>query len=146
MDEIVRLIDENLEYISHEIIEDSLIIHVVSKQKEVICPYCGQSSSRVHSTYKRSFQDLPVQGKKVTVKINNKKMFCENEDCKTATFAETFSFLAPKSKKSNRLIEKIINISLETSSVIAASLLRDGVVEIGKSTICNILKKKESLK
>ncbi|WP_157732415.1 transposase family protein [Thermoanaerobacterium sp. RBIITD] len=28
------------------------------------CPFCGHTSSKVHSHYKRSFQDLPMQGNK----------------------------------------------------------------------------------
>jgi hypothetical protein len=96
----------------------------------------------VHSRYKRSFQDLPVQDKKLIVEIDNRKLFCDNPDCKNVTFAETFSFLPAKGKKSKRLLDKIIDVSLTVSSVTASALLRDGVVDIGKSTICNMLKKK----
>jgi hypothetical protein len=71
-------------------------------------------------------------------------MFCDNPDCKNTTFAETFSFLPHKGKKSKRLLEKIIEVSLNVSSITAASLLQNGVVDIGKSTICNMLTKTKS--
>ncbi|WP_209125552.1 transposase family protein [Alkalihalobacillus sp. BA299] len=32
----------------------------------------------MHSRYKRSFQDLPIQGKKVLITLSNRKMFCDN--------------------------------------------------------------------
>jgi transposase len=101
-------------------------------------------SARVHSNYERSFQDLPIQGKKVKVVIRNRKLFCENSDCAKTTFAESFDFLSPKAKKSKRLLQAIVDFSLRTSSVAASEQLRDGVVDIGKSTICNLLKKQSS--
>jgi len=34
----------------------------------VICPYCQQPPTKVHSKYEKSFQDLPIQGKKLEQK------------------------------------------------------------------------------
>ena len=144
MDEFIKNLDENLRYKKHEVVGDTYFLFVTSTREKLICPYCGQPSSRVHSTYTRSFQDLPVQDKKVVVEIENRKMFCDNPECKKTTFAETFPFLPYKGKKSKRLIEKIIDISLTVSSVTASALLQDGVVNVGKSTICNMLKKTKS--
>ncbi len=73
MDEFIELLDENLEYISHEIIDDTIYINVVSNRKEYQCPYCGNYSYNVHSKYKRTFQDLPMQNKKVEIILTNKK-------------------------------------------------------------------------
>ena len=144
MDAFIKRLDANLTYEKDETVGGTYYLYAASTRKKVDCPYCGQSSYRVHSTYTRSFQDLPIQDKKVIVVIKNRKMFCDNPDCKKTTFAETFSFIPPKGKKSKRLIEKIIDISLNVSSVTAASLLSDGVVNIGKSTICTMLKKTKS--
>ena len=55
MDEFIKLLDENLDYLEHTIIEDTIYIYVTSNRKEVICPCCGKPSSKVHSTYERSF-------------------------------------------------------------------------------------------
>jgi transposase len=144
MDEFLKVLDENLQYIRHEIIGGTIYLYVISIQEELDCPYCGKPSLRVHSKYTRSFQDLPLQDKKVIIVINNKKMFCDNPKCEKTTFAETFEFLPPKGKKSKRLLDKITNISLTVSSITASSLLRDGIADVGKSTICNMLKKTKS--
>ncbi|WP_081467102.1 transposase family protein [Acetivibrio clariflavus] len=61
--------------------------------KEVTCPFCDRPSSRIHFTYNRTFQDLPIQGNKVFIIICNRKMFCDNSDCKHTTFAERFDFM-----------------------------------------------------
>ena len=142
MDEIIKLLDENLEYLSHKIIGDTIFINVVSNREEVICPYCGDPSSKVHSHYERSFQDLPIQGKKVRVMLSNRKMLCYNPECNHTTFAESFDFLKFKAKKTKRLEDEIINISMNVSSLTATDLLRNSVANVGKSTICNLLKKR----
>jgi transposase len=144
MDEIIKLLDKNLDYVSHEIREDVMYITVKSNKAEVACPFCGGASSKVHSAYRRTIQDLPIQGKKVVLIINNRKMFCKNPECNHTTFAETFPFLPKKSKKTERLKEEILRLSLNCSSVAAAELLSQSVVSIGKSAICRYIKKQRS--
>lgn len=144
MEELIKLLFKDLEYLCHEVIDDTIYISLESSKKLVICPYCQRPSEKVHSYYKRSFQDLPIQGKKVIYIINNKKMFCNNPDCEITTFAETFEFLGFKAKKSKRLEDEIMNISVNMSSLAAEQLLKTSVGKVGKSTICNILKKRSS--
>jgi len=138
---IVKMLDENVTYLEHQIIGDYIVVLVESSREEAVCPNCGKPSSRVHSTYERSFQDLPIQGKKVYVNIINRKYFCENRDCPNTTFAESFGCLKPKAKKSERLINEIMKISVEVSSVAASKMLKDGIADVSKSTICDMLKK-----
>ncbi|MEJ8553254.1 transposase family protein [Tepidibacter sp. Z1-5] len=142
MNALIKLLDEKLEYIKHEITDDTIKIWVESNKLEVICTYCNTPTSKVHSRYERSFQDLPLQGKKVVIIINNRKMFCNNPNCNHKTFAETYDFLSPKGKKSKRLEDEIINISINVSSITASNILSRHVAKVGKSTICNLLKKR----
>ena len=144
MDEFIKELDVNLDYLNHEITEDEVIIYVASKRKLCKCPYCGCASIRVHSRYEKSFQDLPIMGKKTKVIIENRKFFCDNPDCTFTTFAERFDFLKQNGKKTKRLIEKIIDISLNTSSIAASRTLKGGIADVGKSTICNLLKKRHT--
>jgi len=144
MDEIIKLLDKNLEYIIHEIIGDTIFINVVSNRDTVICPYCGIPSSKVHSRYERRFQDLPIQGKKVRFILNNRKMFCNTPDCNHTTFAESFDFLKFKATKTTGLENEIINLSMNVSSLTATDFLKEGVADVGKSTICNLLKKRST--
>ncbi|MGE5631437.1 MAG: transposase family protein [Caulobacteraceae bacterium] len=144
MDEIIKQLDQNLDYLCHEIIEGKYYITVTSNRKELICPFCGWPSSKKHSTYSRTFQDLPLQGNKVFIIIRNRKMFCKNPDCKHTTFAERFNFLSNKAKKTRRLEDEIVRLSLNCSSIAASKVLKENVVDVGKSTICNLLKKRNT--
>lgn len=142
MDELIKLLDENLDYVSHEIVDRCCYIKVVSNREEAICPFCGAVSAKAHSTYERTFQDLPIQVNKVIIVLNNRKMFCNNPKCSHTTFAERFNFFSNKVKKTKRLEDEIVRVSLNCSSIAASALLKKNVVDVGKSTICNLLKKR----
>lgn len=144
MDEFIKFLDINLDFVSREIIDDLCYITVVSNREEVTCPFCGLPSSRAHSAYERTFQDLPILGKKVIVVLNNRKMFCDNPECEHTTFAERFDFLSNKAKKTKRLEDEIVRISLNCSSTAASEILSKNVVSVGKSTVCNLLKKRKT--
>jgi transposase len=101
MEEIIEALDENLSYLGHEMFDDYIAVWMASNREEISCPFCGKMASKVHSIYERSFQDLPIQGKKVYVNIANRKYFCDNPNCSHTTFAESFACLRPKAKKAS---------------------------------------------
>ena len=142
MEELLKLLDPFLVLENINFEEDRISLYTKSTRTDVVCPYCKTTSNKVHSHYSRSFQDLPIQGNKVTIVLDNRKMFCQNPNCGHKTFAEKFSFLVHKSKKTIRLEDEIVRISQNISSVKAAKLLKKSVAMVGKSTICNILKKR----
>jgi transposase len=141
MEDMIKLLDETLEYDCHEIQDDDMIIRVASALKTAICPYCNQESGQVHSRKTRTLKDLPIQGKKVRLLLEQKKYFCKNEICERKTFAERFAFFEPNATKTNRLQEEILRVSLTQSSIAASRYLRNSVADVGKSTICAMLKK-----
>ena len=141
MEELIKLLDENLHYDGYEIQGDELFIYVRAKRREAICPYCGKPSRQIHSCRTRTLKDLPVQGKKVKILLAQKKYFCKNAACARRTFAERFDFFEPQATKTKRLQTEILRVALTQSSVAASRYLRSSVAEVGKSTICNLLKK-----
>ena len=141
MDEFVKLLCGELSYVKHETDGEIIRIYVKSNRYEANCPYCGEIAKKAHSRYERRFRDLPIQGKKVEIVLDNLKYFCNNPECGRKTFAESFECLPFKGKRSRRLTEAIVELSLNVSSVTASALLKKGTADVGKSTICNLLKK-----
>lgn len=144
MDELVKMIDSAFEYIRHETDVGVMRIFVRSTRLESKCPYCGTVSLQVHSVYPRKFRDLPIQGNKVEIVIDNRKYFCANPGCEHKTFAEVFECLPKMGRRSKRLTEAIMNTAINLSSVTAAKTLGQGTADVGKSTICRLLKKERS--
>lgn len=141
MDELVKAIEPSFEYIRHEIDGGVMRIFVYSTRQEANCPYCGTASSKVHSVYFRKFWDLPIQDKKVEIVIDNRKYFCMNPECEHKTFAESFNCLPKMGRRSCRLTKVIINTATNLSSITASKTLRQGTADVGKSTICRLIKK-----
>ena len=59
MYDFIKLLDKNIEYVSHQIIDDNCYISVSSNRIWVRFPYCWQMSTKIHSKYERTFQNLP---------------------------------------------------------------------------------------
>lgn len=68
-------------------------------------------------------------------------MFCTNPDCGYKTFSEGFEFVEPKGRKTKRLLERILEVSIKLSSVDSARTLKREHIIVGKSTICELIKK-----
>lgn len=67
------------------------------------CQVCGRASSRVHSTYWRTFKDLPWQDRAVTWRVKVRRFRCSH--CPGRIFAEPVPGLgARKARRSDRLL------------------------------------------
>lgn len=139
--ELIKLLSNDLECTTCRIKNEQVILEIHSTKKQVICPYCNNTSSKIHSVYQREIQDIPIQEKQTILLLNIRKIFCDNPECNHKTFSERFGFVAPNAKKTNRLVDKILMTSTKVSSVSASSLLKAGSIKAGKSSICDLLKK-----
>jgi transposase len=138
MEELIKILDENLQYTGCAIKGSELQIRVNSAREKARCPQCEQISHQVHSRKIRTLKDLPIQGKKVKILLEQKKYFCKNKSCKSKTFAERFDFYEPKATKTKRLQEEILKVALTQSSVAASRYLRSSIADIRLRKKCYI--------
>ena len=117
MNEFIRELGEEYILDDYKVKKDIVVFHISSRCEELVCPYCGEKSNKVHSTYEREIQDLPMQNKKVILLVKTRKMFCGNSLCSKKTFSERHHFVDRKGKKSRRLEKNIIYTSTQLSSV-----------------------------
>ena len=99
MNEFIHELGEDYILDDYKIKKDAVVFHISSKCEELMCPYCGEKSNKVHSTYEREIQDLPMQNKKVILLVKTRKMFCHNSLCSKKTFSENHHFVDRKGKK-----------------------------------------------
>lgn len=59
MNDFIKILDNNLEYIRHEIENYIVKTWVMSNKSDLKCPHCNSVSNKVHFLYERDFQDLP---------------------------------------------------------------------------------------
>jgi transposase len=67
---------------------DLVTIEVETMKPAVPCPLCDRPSGRVHSRYRRNLGDLPWQGCVVRWRLEVRKFFCDNADCRRRIFTE----------------------------------------------------------
>lgn len=138
---MVKQLDTDLDCVDYKVKKNQIIFEVTSSRTSVICPFCGEISTKIHSVYQREIQDIPIHNKQTILLLNINKMFCLNPECRHKTFTQRFNFIEPYGKKTKRLTEQILMTSVKLSSVTASALLKSHAVNISKSSICDLLKK-----
>lgn len=106
MEEFIKLLNEKYQIDKFKMKDNIVVFSISSSESELICPYCGKPSNKVHSSYDREIQDLPMQDKKVVLLVKTRKMFCMNKKCNKKTFSERHCFVEPRGKKTIRLEKK----------------------------------------
>lgn len=141
MDIIVITLDKNYKLLDTRVNDSEVTLYIASTQEELCCPYCGTLTDRVHSYHTRKIQDLPISNRKTNLIVTTRKMKCQNPECVHKSFSERHPFVKSNAQKTNRLIERILKISSEVSSVCSCKLLKNENITVGKSTICTLIKK-----
>ncbi|MGM0166478.1 hypothetical protein IGI39_001438 [Enterococcus sp. AZ135] len=78
MEQIIQSLNSEIIYLNHTIIKNKLMIYGKIERTHFICSYCKMVSSHVHSTYKRTFLDLPVSIYETNIILTIQKFFlCE---------------------------------------------------------------------
>lgn len=134
---------ENLEVRS--IHEEEKEIHIVmqSRTKRCNCSKCKTETSSLHATHHRKVQDLPILGKRVMLDINLYEFNCVNPDCIITSFTETFeSFLNNYSQMTERLVDLMTAIAIETSCESCARILKSMNIKTSGDTVIRTLIKR----
>lgn len=120
--------------------EDAVYIYLKSTTKQFVCPHCGQISKRCHTSHKRTVQDLPVFGKSTYLKIEVYDFDCCNPDCDCVSNVETFEgFFLNKSRMTERLVDLVVELAVNTSCESAARVLRSMNIKISGDTVIRSL-------
>lgn len=139
--DLITELDGNLVVDNVKKAENCIYINCHTQLSEHKCPYCGHSSSRVHSKYIRTITDLPIQNNKVKLILSVHKYFCENDKCNFTTFSESFDFVETRAVRTKRFDNYIKNIGLRGNAMDAVRTLKEMGTNISGNTIINIVKK-----
>jgi transposase len=67
---------------------DAVVVRAKTRGGAVSCPACGTETARVHGYHERTPADVPVDGRRVLVKVRARRMRCPVLDCAVQTFRE----------------------------------------------------------
>jgi transposase len=83
---------------------NSISLVVYSVQTSPCCPLCGQVATSLHSHYQRTVADLPWHGVSIRLRLNTRKLRCQNALCSRKVFCERLpGVVAAYARKTVRL-------------------------------------------
>ncbi|MBV8279019.1 MAG: ISL3 family transposase [Verrucomicrobia bacterium] len=89
------------------------VLHVLAHASAPtsVCPSCGQTSTHLHSRYRRRLADLPVQGTRVECRVVVRRFHCRTIGCKHRIFTErlpqTLRPYARETRRRRRILEHV---------------------------------------
>ena len=90
-----------------------LCIRACARVDSAVCPACGGSSRRVHSRYERRLADAAIGGRRVVIRLQVRRLFCDDPACAKTTFAEQVPGLTVRyGRKTALLAEVLRNIAV----------------------------------
>lgn len=77
MDELIKLLDEDLHFDEYEICDDQIYLRVSSNRDRAQCPYCGHMSHNVHSRKVRTLKDVAHPRKEGEAAVGTKEVLLQ---------------------------------------------------------------------
>jgi len=107
------------------------------------CPSCGTQSTARHSRYWRQLQDLPVQRKRVALRLRLSRWRCRNRECEQAIFRERLGeVVAPWARRTSRVEEVLLLVGHRTGGRAAEFLLKRLSMAVSDDTILRRIKRR----
>ncbi len=122
-------------HIKFSYVTNTEYLHLKSLDSFGICPYCGQISYQVTSTYIRTLTNLPILSRKVIHLFEALKFFCKNDECSKKTFAEQPREEICRYQRRTHRCESVIGNSCTKMSASSTSLLLQAMeIPVSRST------------
>jgi transposase len=103
---------------------DAIVVRARTRGQAVACPGCGAETSRVHGYHERTAADVPVDGRRVVVKVRVRRMRCPALGCKVQTFREQASGVLERyQRRVSRLTAQVSAVARELAGRASARLL-----------------------
>jgi transposase len=104
------------------------------------CPRCGCSSARVHSRYQRRLADAAIAGRPVVIRLQVRRLFCDEPACRKRTFAEQVPGLTARyARKTVLLAGALQHIAVALAGRAGCRLARALSVAASRSTLLRLV-------
>ncbi len=121
--------------------DQQVIIQAHSVSKSGTRPSCNTTSNRVHSTYLRFPQSLPILGMQTHFHLKANRFFCDNDQCSKRTFAEQIEKIVPRyALRSVELNYVLTGLSFEASAEAVARICSRLQIKISPDSVLRFLR------
>jgi transposase len=140
---LVGVVFSGLSALSVEGVEDAgdvVVVRASTKGDAVACPVCGTLTGRVHAFHERVPADVPIDGRRVLVRLRIRRMRCPVTECARQTFREQVPGLIERyQRRTVRLGEQVRSIVRELAGRASARLLPALGIAVGRDTAVRVL-------
>jgi transposase len=103
---------------------EMIVVRACTRGGAVRCPACGTLTGRVHAFHERVPADVPIDGRRVLVRVRVRRMRCRAQGCARQTFREQVpGVLERYQRRTVRLSEQLRSVVRELAGRASARLL-----------------------
>jgi transposase len=128
-----------------EDVEDAgevICVRARTRDGAVACPCCGTETARVHGYHERTAADVPVDGRRVLVKVRVRRMRCPVPGCKVQTFREQVPGVLDRyQRRISRLAAQVSTVARELAGRASVRLLPALGILVSRHTALRVLLK-----
>ncbi|MFG2919848.1 ISL3 family transposase, partial [Kitasatospora sp. NPDC048298] len=127
-----------------DVVEGGEVVRVTARTRDVPvpCPVCGVPTAKVHGYHRRTVTDVPVDGRRVVVRVRVRRLVCPVLGCRRQTFREQVpGLLEPLQRRTTRLTAQVAKVVKELCGRAAARLSRPLAVPISYATALRLLRR-----
>jgi transposase len=143
--ELVRTVFSGLSALVIEDVEDAgdvICVRARTRDGAVACPGCGAGTARVHEYRERTAADVPVDGRRVLVRVRVRRMRCPALGCKVQTFREQVPGILDRyQRRISRLTAQVSTVARELAGRAPARLLPALGIMVSRHTALRVLLK-----
>jgi hypothetical protein len=119
---------------------DVIVVRASTRGDEVACPSCGTPKGRVHAFHKRVPADVPVDGRRVLVRLRIRRIRCPVTECARRTFRQQVPGLIERYRRRTvRLDAQVRGVVGELAGRASARLLPTLGIAVGRDTAVRVL-------
>lgn len=123
------------------LIESQAVIFVVAATARTSrCPLCSRRSSRIHSRYCRTLNELPLIGRRAWLQLRVRRFYCQNHRCRRRIFAERFPQLTiPYGRRTHASRSVLVQIGLALGGNAGVRLAQRLAMPATRSTLLRLV-------
>lgn len=141
---LIRMLFSGLAMLTIDEIEDAgdvIVVRASTSGGAVECPACGTFAEVVHAFCERAPADVPVDGRRVLLRVRVRRMRCRADGCARQTFQEQVpGVLERYQRRTVRLTEQLRGVVRELAGRASARVLPVVGVAAGKDTAVRTLR------
>ena len=146
MADVIGLVGTVFSGLSALVIEDVgdagevICVRARTRDWAVACPGCGTETSRVHGFHERTAGDVPVDGRRVQVRVRVRRMRCPDLGCPRQTFREQVPGVLDRyQRRTTRLTGQVSAVARELAGRASARLMPALGIRASRHTMLHVL-------